>query len=103
MFGYLSPALLHLLSLVACPSDLLVVLLVCRRLYLVPGCGGSYAHLFSFYFASLGLTVLILLVGAHFVFSVFSTVQLVCMHSPLLLPHRGPLVTFRMLCFWCFA
>jgi hypothetical protein len=39
-----------------------------RQLYPVLACGGSYACLCSYCFALLRLTVLLLLIGAHFVF-----------------------------------
>jgi hypothetical protein len=49
----------------------------------VLACGGSYDHLCSFRISLFGLTVLIVDVDAHVV---FSAAPLVLMHAPLLLP-----------------
>jgi hypothetical protein len=76
----LSLALLHLLLIDACSSHRLVFFLGCRRLFLVLAYGGSYSRLHSFCFASVWLTVLVMLLNAHFLFSGVLNCS-VCIHA----------------------
>jgi hypothetical protein len=93
LLGYLPLTMLLLRALNACISFLLLILLGCRQFYPVCLC--------SFCFASLWLTLLPLLVGAHLWSLVVSLVLFVPLHAILLLSTCVPLLPFCMLLVFC--